>query len=83
MKGKANVDSTFQTYFVKLIGLADSILDDIPHSVTEKTELPPSGDKHDFLALAPYHWPNPFEPQLVPYIWHDGIINPRGKFYTR
>ena len=76
MKGKANVDSTFQTYFVKLIGLADSILDDIPHSVTEKTELPPSGDKHDFLALAPYHWPNPFEPQLVPYIWHDGIINP-------
>jgi hypothetical protein len=76
MKGKSNIDSTFQAYFVKLIRLADSILDDIPHSVTEKTEFPPSGDKHDFLALAPYHWPNPFEPQLVPYIWHDGIINP-------
>ncbi len=66
MKDKTNIDSTFQTYFMKLIRLADSILDDIPHSVTEKTDLPPSGDKYDFLALAPYHWPNPFEPQLVP-----------------
>lgn len=76
IKGKSNIDSTFQTYFAELIRLADSFLDDIPNSVTEKNELPPSGDKRDFLALAPYHWPNPFEPELVPYIWHDGIINP-------
>ena len=76
IKGKSNIDSTFQAYFVELIRVADSILDDIPHSVTEKNELPPGSDKHDFLAIAPYHWPNPFEPPLVPYIWHGGIINP-------
>jgi Alginate lyase len=76
LKSSSNIDLTFQTNFKELIRLADSFLDDKPHSVTEKEELPPSGDKHDFLALAPYHWPNPFESELVPYIWHDGIINP-------
>jgi hypothetical protein len=43
-------------HFVKL---ANHILVQKPHAVLEKIELPPSGDKHDFLTLAPYRWPNP------------------------
>src|SRR5438093_13123550 len=33
---------------------ADSFLHKKVTSVTDKRELPPSGDKHDFLSLAPY-----------------------------
>ena len=55
---------------------ADLILYQKPHSVIEKSELPPSGNKHDFLALAPYRWPNPEKPKGLPYIGHDGIVNP-------
>lgn len=47
-----------------------------PFSVTEKTELPPSGDKHDYLSLAPYAWPDPRRPDGLPYVIRDGRINP-------
>src|SRR5215207_6049721 len=30
-----------------------------PVSVMEKKHLPPSGNKHDYMSLAPYHWPDP------------------------
>ncbi|KAJ7487393.1 chondroitin AC/alginate lyase [Mycena galericulata] len=29
-----------------------------PWSVTNTTVVPPSGDIHDYLSWAPYHWPN-------------------------
>ena len=40
-----------------LIARADSYLSLEPDSVVGKSRLPPSGDKHDFLSLAPFHWP--------------------------
>jgi hypothetical protein len=55
---------------------ANSYLTKNPVFVTEKTQLPASGDKHDFLSLAPYHWPDPTKPNGLPYIIRDGIINP-------
>jgi Alginate lyase len=66
-------NSQIMKQFVKQ---ADRILVQKPHSVLEKIELPPSGDKHDFLALAPYRWPNPEKTDGLPYIGHDGIVNP-------
>src|ERR1017187_8411310 len=33
-----------------------------PFSITEKSALPPSGDRHDYLSLAPYAWPDPSKP---------------------
>src|SRR4051794_40771791 len=30
-----------------------------PFSVVEKTNLPPSGEKHDYMSIGPYFWPNP------------------------
>jgi len=55
---------------------ARKALGEKPFSVTEKSEVPPSGDKHDYLSLAPYAWPDPRRPDELPYIMRDGRINP-------
>jgi hypothetical protein len=47
-----------------------------PFSVMEKSGLPPSGDKHDFMSQAPYYWPDPKSPDGRPYIRRDGERNP-------
>jgi hypothetical protein len=47
-----------------------------PFSITAKAAVPPSGDKHDYLSLAPYAWPDPRQPDGLPYITRDGQINP-------
>lgn len=47
-----------------------------PFSVIEKSITPPSGDKHDYLSLAPYAWPDPSKPGGVPYVNRDGEVNP-------
>ena len=50
-------------------------------SVMEKTKLPPSGDKHDYMSLAPYHWPDSSKPGGLPYLRRDGQTNPEVKEY--
>jgi hypothetical protein len=47
-----------------------------PYSVVNKDAAPPSGDKHDYLSLAPYWWPNPETPDGLPYVRRDGERNP-------
>lgn len=59
-----------------IVNQSGLILSQKPHSVIEKAEVPPSGDKHDFLALAPYRWPDPTKPDGLPYLDHDGAVNP-------
>lgn len=51
------------------------------YSVTDKTELPPSGDPHDYYHPAPYWWPNPDTPTGVPYIFKDGQRIPGTRLY--
>ena len=53
----------------------DSALKVAPHSVMEKSQTPPSGDKHDWYSQAIYWWPDPANPN-GPYIRHDGVKNP-------
>src|SRR5207302_521491 len=55
---------------------ADDALTAGPWAVTDKTQVPPSGDKHDYLSQAPYWWPNPNTPDGCPYIRKDGQRNP-------
>ena len=55
---------------------ADAALKDKNYSVTDKPLVPASGDKHDYLTLAPYWWPDPSKPDGLPYIRHDGKVNP-------
>jgi hypothetical protein len=50
-----------------------------PFSVIDKQRVPPSGDRHDFLTLAPYWWPDPAKPGGLPYIRRDGEVNPESK----
>jgi hypothetical protein len=55
---------------------ADTALKQAPLSVTLKSIKPPSGDKHDYMSLAPYWWPDPAKPNGLPYIRRDGQVNP-------
>ena len=61
---------------VRLFDDADKAMRETPFSVVEKAVLPPSGDKHDYLSLAPYAWPDPRKPNGLPYLLRDGQINP-------
>ncbi len=58
---------------------ADQALTVAPLSVTDKASVPPSGDKHDYMSLAPYWWPDPKSPNGQPYIRRDGERNPELK----
>jgi hypothetical protein len=50
-----------------------------PWSVMQKSMTPASGDKHDYMSLARYFWPNPNTPDHLPYIRKDGQSNPEIK----
>ncbi len=63
----------------KLVEEADEALHENPPSVTEKTKTPPSGNKHDYMSLAPYFWPDPKSPDGRPYLRHDGKVNPESR----
>jgi len=58
---------------------ADRAMTAEPFSVMHKDVLPPSGDKHDYMSLAPYFWPNPETPTHLPYVRRDGERNPEIK----
>jgi hypothetical protein len=78
----ANKDPEVIAAYKQLIKEADKkALTFGPVSVMEKTGLPPSGDKHDYMSLAPYHWPDPTKPDGLPYIRKDGQTNPEVKQY--
>jgi hypothetical protein len=53
---------------------------DGPWSVLNKDQVPPSGDKHDYLSQAPYFWPTAprtsENPYGCPYVRRDGERNP-------
>jgi hypothetical protein len=63
----------------QLLADAEKALGSGPFSVMQKTRVPPSGDKHDFLSIAPYWWPDPSKPGGLPYIRRDGEVNPESK----
>jgi hypothetical protein len=55
---------------------ADDGLSAAAFSVIDKSAVPPSGDKHDYMSQAPYWWPNPDTPNHLPYVRRDGEHNP-------
>lgn len=59
----------------QLIARAEAALARRPVSVTDKVTIPPSGDRHDYLSIAPYWWPDPSDPR-GPYVRRDGEVNP-------
>jgi hypothetical protein len=61
-------DKSVMAAYKKLIANANKILAYKPVSVMDKVDIPPSGNKHDYVSLAPYWWPNPNMPNGLPYI---------------
>ena len=47
-----------------------------PLSVMMKEKVAASGDKHDYLSLSRYFWPDPTKSDGLPYISRDGVSNP-------
>lgn len=45
-------------------------------SVVDKEMTPTSGDKHDYMSMGRYWWPDPTKTDGLPYIRKDGISNP-------
>ena len=74
-------DKSVMSAYKNLITSANKILTYKAVSVMDKVDLPPSGNKHDYVSLAPYWWPNPNTPNGLPYIKKDGQINPEVKNY--
>jgi hypothetical protein len=59
-----------------LIVKANAALKQEPLTVVNKPILPASGDKHDYMSVGPYWWPDPDKPGGLPYIRRDGERNP-------
>jgi arylsulfatase A-like enzyme len=68
-----------QQLYQRLLKTADEWLADKLYAVTDKTMLPPSGDKHDYISIGPYWWPDPDKPDGLPWIRRDGEVNPATK----
>jgi len=66
----------FLPAYNQLIKDADEALEGEVFSVTFKKLIPPSGNKHDYMSMGPYWWPDPEKEDGLPYIRRDGEINP-------
>ncbi len=62
--------------YKKLIVAANKALTLEANPVVNKTMMPPSGDKHDYISLAPYFWADSTKPNGLPWISKDGQVNP-------
>ncbi|MGW5716313.1 alginate lyase family protein [Amycolatopsis sp. NPDC003865] len=73
-------ERTAKTALGNLLAQAKTDLTTGPWSVTAKKQVPPSGDKHDYLSLAPYWWPTTEptaeNPWGCPFVQKDGQRNP-------
>lgn len=54
----------------------DRHLGDPLWSVMDKSQVPASGTKHDYMSIPAYYWPNPDTADGLPYVYRDGQINP-------
>ena len=74
-------DALILPAYKQLLKDADKALQFGPVSVMEKKNDPPSGNRHDYMSLAPYFWPDPSKPNGLPYMRKDGETNPEVQDY--
>lgn len=60
----------------KLIKEAEKELTTHIITVVDKPMIPSSGNKHDYMSMGRYWWPDPNTKDGLPYIRKDGISNP-------
>jgi hypothetical protein len=71
----------FAAALAELRKRADRELKTKPLTIVNKPKAPPSGDKHDYVSMAPYFWPDPKKKDGLPYIRRDGKVNPERNKY--
>lgn len=76
IKAAIGHDPRIDSAYATLMQAAEAALADGPYTVTDKRLLPPSGDRHDYISLAPYWWPDPRKGEEAPYVRRDGEFNP-------
>jgi len=69
-------DPDTQVAYRALIARADAALGHGLYTVVDKSQTPASGDKHDYMSMGPYWWPDPEQPGGLPYVRRDGRMNP-------
>ncbi len=72
----AQRDTAMQQALTELLSIADRSLRNGPYSVVYKDKAPPSGNKHDYMSVGPYWWPDSSKANGLPYIRKDGQVNP-------
>ena len=75
-------DAAFMRQLAALRADAERLLELKPASVMDKTATAASGDRQDYFSLAPYWWPDPAKPDGLPYVRHDGRVNPESRLGT-
>ena len=68
--------AAYAAAYRSLIKEADRQLTQTPLSVMMKEKTAVSGDKHDYLSLSRYFWPDPTKKDGLPYVSRDGVSNP-------
>lgn len=76
-------DSRLKPLFDRALRDADKLLDEPDPTVVDKGVTPPSGDKHDYISMGRYWWPNPDTKDGLPYVRRDGHSNPELKKFDR
>jgi len=74
--GLTSGEIKYRPAYEQLMKDADEVLEGGVFSVTFKDMVPPSGNKHDYMSMGPYWWPDPEKPDGLPYIRRDGEVNP-------
>jgi hypothetical protein len=75
-KARGANDPALADAWKDLFSRADKALAGPTYSVVDKTRVPPSGDKHDYMSMGPYWWPDANRPNGEPYLRRDGEVNP-------
>ena len=69
-------DTCYLNAYQELLTNAKEALSFKVNPPTNKSQVPPSHDKHDYFSIAPYWWPNPNSFDGLPWVLKDGEINP-------
>ncbi|GAW41138.1 Alginate lyase [Brevundimonas sp. SH203] len=76
IKVRLSADASLQPAWTALKDRADAALSRAPYTVVDKTMTPASGDKHDYMSMGPYWWPDRSKRDGLPYVRRDGQFNP-------
>jgi len=76
LNARRDSDPAIVAAYKALVAKAEAAMGHPLYTVVDKRTVPPSGDRHDYLSVGPYWWPDPSKPDGMPFIRKDGEINP-------